>query len=101
MSTEIQKVLVRNIDRESLIEAILERDDIVEIMQMFKDNSDYAPREYMTIKEFCEYIKASESYVRNLAKHAEAKKIFSIARVGREYRIDRLSYEKWAKNNCF
>ena len=52
----------------------------------------------MTIKQFSEYIRASESYVRNLVKHAELRKVFSIVKVGREYRIDRLSYEKWVSN---
>lgn len=98
MATEMQKLIVRNIDRDSLLLAISERDDIVEVMQMFRNSNDYAPREYMTIKQFCEYIRASESYVRSLVKYAELKKIFSIVKVGREYRIDRLSYEKWVSN---
>lgn len=97
-ATEMQKLIVRNIDRDSLLLAISEREDILEVMQMFRSSNDYAPKEYMTIKQFSEYIRASESYVRSLVKHAEAKRIFSIARVGREYRIDRLSYEKWINN---
>lgn len=97
-ATEMQKLIVRNIDRDSLLLAISERYDIVEVMQMFRNSNDYAPREYMTIKQFSEYIRASESYVRNLVKHAELRKVFSIVKVGREYRIDRLSYEKWVSN---
>ena len=98
MATEVQKLIVRNIDIDSLLIAISEREDIVEVMQMFRDNNDYAPREYLTIKEFSNYIKASESYVGGLAKYAEKNKLFSVIKVGREYRIDRLSYEKWVAN---
>lgn len=98
MATEVQRLIVRNIDIDSLLIAISEREDIVEVMQMFRNDSDYAPKEYLTIKEFSNYIKASESYVRNLAKYAEKNKIFSITKVGREYRLDRLSYEKWVAN---
>lgn len=95
MATEMQEMIVRNIDLDSLLKAISEREDIVEVMQMFKDNSDFAIREYMTIKEFMKYIKAGESYVRALLKYNDVNKLFVTTRVGREYRIDRISYEKW------
>lgn len=95
MATEMQKMIVKNIDMDSLLEAISERNDIVELMQMFRDNSDYAIREYMTIKEFMKYIKAGESYVRSLLKYNDVNNLFVTTRVGREYRIDRISYEKW------
>lgn len=95
MATEMQKMIVRNIDLDSLLEAISERNDIVELMKIFRDNSDYAIREYMTIKEFMKYIKAGESYVRALLKYNDVNKLFVTTRVGREYRIDRISYEKW------
>lgn len=98
MATEMQRLIVRNIDKDSLLLAIADREDIVEVMQMFRDNNDYAPKEYLTIKEFAKYLKASESYVRNLAKQAEISKIFSVTKIGREYRLDRLSYEKWVSN---
>lgn len=98
MALEMQRLVVRNMDKDSLLLAISEREDIVDVMQMFRDNNDYAPKEYLTIKEFASYIKASESYVRNLAKYAEQNSLFSITRIGREYRIDRLSYEKWIRN---
>ena len=42
-ATEMQKLIVRNIDRDSLLLAISERDDIVEVMQMFRNSNDYAP----------------------------------------------------------
>ena len=95
MATEMQKMIVRNIDLDSLLEAISERNDIVELMQMFRENNDYAIREYMTIKEFKNYIKASDSYVRALLKYNDVNNLFVTTRVGREYRIDRISYEKW------
>lgn len=98
MASEAQKLIVRNIDLNSLIIALTERPDITEILNIFKDNEDLSIREYLTIKEFADYIRASQSYVRNLAKHAEKNKLFSVIKVGREYRLDRLSYEKWVRN---
>ena len=95
MATEMQKTIVRNIDIDSLLNAISEREDIIELMQMFRDNNDFAIREYMTIKEFKAYIKASDSYVRALLKYNDIHNLFVTTRVGREYRIDRISYEKW------
>lgn len=95
MATEMQKMIVRNIDLDSLLSAISEREDIVEVMEMFRNNSDFAIREYMTIKEFKGYIKASDSYVRALLKYNDVNNLFVTTRVGREYRIDRISYEKW------
>lgn len=96
----MQKIIVRNIDIDTLLQAISERNDIVEIMQMFKDNNDYAIREYMTVKEFKGYIKASDSYVRELLRYNDKNNLFVTTRVGREYRIDRISYEKWVSNGC-
>ena len=105
MATEVQKMIVRNIDRDSLLLAISERDDIIEIMKLFRENRDYEQREYMTVSEFSKYLKVSEAYVRDLAKRAEARNLFSVVRIGREYRLDRLSYEKFIKQGglkeCF
>lgn len=98
MSSEMQRLVVRNIDIDSLLLSISEREDIVDVMKMFRDDKDYAPREYMNIKQFAEYIQASEKYVRMLAKHADENNLFCITKVGREYRLDRLSYEKWVRN---
>ncbi|CEO04827.1 DNA-binding protein [[Clostridium] sordellii] len=98
MASEMQKLVVRNIDRDSLLLAISEREDIVEVMQMFRDDKDYAPKEYMDVKKFAKYIQASECYVRSLARYADKNDLFCITKVGREYRLDRLSYEKWIRN---
>lgn len=95
MATEMQEMIVRNIDLDSLLQAISQREDVIEVMQMFRDNSDYAIREYMTVKEFMKYLKAGESYVRALLKYNDVNKLFVTTRVGREYRIDRISYERW------
>lgn len=98
MASEMQKLVVRNIDRDSLLLVISEREDIVEVMQMFRDDKDYAPKEYMDVKKFAKYIQASECYVRSLARYADENDLFCITKVGREYRLDRLSYEKWVRN---
>lgn len=95
MATDMQEMIVRNIDLDSLMMAISQREDVVEVMKMFRHSSDFAIREYMTIKEFMAYIKAGESYVRALLKYNDINKLFVTTRVGREYRIDRISYEKW------
>lgn len=98
MASEMQRLVVRNIDIDSLLLAISEREDIVEVMQMFRDIKDYVPKEYMDVKQFARYVQASESYVRSLAKYADENNLFCITKVGREYRLDRLSYEKWVRN---
>lgn len=98
MASEMQRLVIKNIDRDSLLTAIADREDIVEVMQMFRDDSDYAPKEYMDVKQFAKYVQASESYVRSLAKYADENDLFCITKVGREYRLDRLSYEKWIRN---
>ncbi|MBN9647765.1 hypothetical protein J0L31_12270 [Terrisporobacter glycolicus] len=99
MASEMQKLIVRNIDFDSLLESISERDDLHKIINMFRYSEDYALREYMTIKEFCAYIKASDSYVRALLKYNDVNNLFVTTRVGREYRIDRISYEKWVSRS--
>lgn len=95
MSYEGLKVLIQNMNQESLLDAISRRDDIAEIIQMFRYKEDYAQREYLTLKEFQVYLKCSYSYARNLAIYGLEGKSFTVIRIGKDYRIDKLSYERW------
>ena len=49
----------------------------------------------MTVKEFSNYLNCSEAYARNLIQYGKKNNSFYVAKVGREYRIDRISYDKW------
>ena len=93
--TEFEKALIVNSNLNDLLMAISERDDIDVLVKKFQSNNTYDKREYMTIKQFAEYLQSTIIYARDLAKRAEKQHLFEIAKVGREDRIDRISYEKW------
>ena len=93
--TEFEKALIVNSNLNDLLAAISERDDIDVLVKKFQSNITYDKREYMTIKQFAEYLQSTIIYARDLARRAEKQHLFEIARVGRDYRIDRISYEKW------
>ena len=95
MATESQKFIVRNINQEDLISSMLERMDIDEIVQKFRTHDEFAARDYMTVQQFAEYLKCSEAYVRDLIRYAKKTNAFNVASVGRSFRIDRISYDKW------
>lgn len=95
MATEVQKMIVRSIDQESLLEAMIDRVDIVEIIEKFRYHEDFAPREYLTIEEFQKYLKCCRNYALELAKFGFESKNFHVNKVGRKWLIDRLSYERW------
>lgn len=96
--TEFEKMLIVNSNLNDLLSAIAERDDIDVLVQKFQSNNTFTKREYMTVKQFAEYIQATVIYVRSLAKRAEKQDLFEVTKVGNEYRIDRISYEKWRKS---
>ncbi len=93
--TEFEKALIVNSNLNDLLAAIAERDDIDVLVKKFQSNNVYNKREYMTVKQFAEYLQSTIIYARDLAKRAEKQHLFEIAKVGRDYRIDRISYEKW------
>ncbi|SFJ33781.1 Helix-turn-helix domain-containing protein [Terrisporobacter glycolicus] len=95
MSSEVQKMIVRNIDQESLLEAIIDRVDVVDIIEKFRYHEDFAPREYLTVEEFQKYIKCCRNYALALAKFGDESKEFHVNKVGRKWLIDRLSYERF------
>lgn len=95
MASEVQKMIVRNIDQDSLLEAIVDRIDIVEIIEKFRYHEDFAPREYLTIEEFKEYLKCGRNYALELAKFGDRSKEFHVNKIGKKWIIDRLSYERF------
>ena len=66
-----------------------------EIIQKFRTSDEFKARDYMTVKEFSNYLNCSEAYVRSLIQYGKKNNSFYVAKVGREYRIDRISYDKW------
>ena len=66
MATETEKFIIRNIAQADLINSILERIDLPEIIQKFRTNDEFKARDYMTVKEFSKYLNCSEAYVRSL-----------------------------------
>ena len=93
--TEFEKALIVNINQNDLLAAIAERDDIDVLVKKFQSNNTFNKREYMTVKQFAEYLQTTITQARSMAKRAKKQHLFEVAEVGREYRIDRISYEKW------
>ena len=96
--SKFEKNLIVNMEQNDLFEAISEREDIEEIVKKMQDSNLYIKREWLTVKEFAEYIKATEDYVRDLARRAYKAKEFEVYKVGNTYRIDRLSFERYRSN---
>lgn len=93
--TEFEKALIVNSNLNDLLTAIAERDDIDVLVKKFQSNNTFNKREYMTVKQFAEYLQTTITQARSMAKRAKKQHLFEVAEVGREYRIDRISYEKW------
>lgn len=81
-------------EQDDLFSAIAEREDVDDVVKKMQDSNLYIKREWLTVKEFAEYIKATEDYVRDLARRAYKTKEFEVYKVGNTYRIDRLSFER-------
>ena len=81
-------------EQDDLFSAIAEREDVDDVVKKMQDSNLYIKREWLTVREFAEYIKATEDYVRDLARRAYKTKEFEVYKVGNTYRIDRLSFER-------
>lgn len=92
--SKFEKNLIVNMEQNDLFEAISEREDIEDIVRKMQSSNLYIKREWLTVREFAEYIKATEDYVRDLARRAYKTKEFEVYKVGNTYRIDRLSFER-------
>lgn len=91
---QFEKNLVVNMEQDDLFSAIAEREDVDDVVKKMQDSNLYIKREWLTVKEFAEYIKATEDYVRDLARRAYKTKEFEVYKIGNTYRIDRLSFER-------
>lgn len=91
---QFEKNLVVNMEQDDLFSAIAEREDVDDVVKKMQDSNLYIKREWLTVREFAEYIKATEDYVRDLARRAYKTKEFEVYKVGNTYRIDRLSFER-------
>lgn len=96
--SKFEKNLIVNMEQNDLFEAISEREDIEDIVRKMQSSNLYIKREWLTVREFAEYIKATEDYVRDLARRAYKTKEFEVYKVGNGYRIDRLSFERYRSN---
>lgn len=96
--SKFEKNLIVNMEQNDLFEAISEREDIEDIVRKMQSSNLYIKREWLTVREFAEYIKATEDYVRDLARRAYKTKEFEVYKVGNTYRIDRLSFERYRSN---
>lgn len=92
---DFEKNLIVNMKQEDLFLAISEREDIEEVVRKMQNSNLYLKKEWMTVKDFAEYINSTEDYVRDLARAAEKTKDFDVFKIGNRYRIDRLSYERY------
>lgn len=81
-------------EQDDLFSAIAEREDVDDVVKKMQDSNLYIKREWLTVREFAEYIKATEDYVRDIARRAYKTKEFEVYKVGNTYRIDRLSFER-------
>ncbi len=52
MATETEKFIIRNIAQADLINSILERIDLPEIIQKFRTNDEFKARDYMSKRVF-------------------------------------------------
>lgn len=91
---QFEKNLVVNMEQDDLFSAIAEREDVDDVVKKMQDSNLYIKREWLTVREFAEYIKATEDYVRDLARRAYKTKEFEVYKIGNTYRIDRLSFER-------
>lgn len=85
-------------EQDDLFDAIAEREDVNDVVRKMQSSNLYIKREWLTVREFAEYIKATEDYVRDLARRAYKTKEFEVYKVGNTYRIDRLSFERNRSN---
>ena len=97
MASEFEKMLVRNMDQQELLQVISERVDLVEIVEKFRYSEDYVACEYMTIEQLQEYLHCGRSYALQVARFGLATGEYTVNHMGRKYLVDRISYDKYVK----
>ncbi|NJI82571.1 helix-turn-helix domain-containing protein [Clostridioides difficile] len=93
-------VALQFIDTKDLVQELMQRDDTTDIIKMFLDRQGIRRMNLVTVKEFREYLKVSDSTVRNMIREAEAQNLYTIIKVGVSYRIDLISFEEYVINNA-
>ncbi|MER0279656.1 transcriptional regulator [Clostridioides difficile] len=95
MSTALQFI-----ETKDLVQELMNRDDTTDIIKLFLDRQGIRRMNLVTVKEFREYLKVSDSTVRNMIREAEAQNLYTIIKVGVSYRIDLISFEEYVINNA-
>lgn len=97
MASEFEKMLVRNMDQQELLQTISERVDLVDIVEKFRYSEDYAPCEYLTIEQLQEYLHCGRNYALQVARYGLSTGEYTVNHMGRKYLVDRISYDKYVK----
>ncbi|HGM1411739.1 helix-turn-helix domain-containing protein [Clostridioides sp. ZZV14-6154] len=95
MSTALQFI-----DTKDLVQELMQRDDTTDIIKMFLDREGIKRMNLVTVKEFREYLKVSDTTARNMIKEAEAQNLYTIIPIGNSYRIDLISFEEYVMKNA-
>lgn len=95
MASEFEKMLVKNMDLNDFLTSLSDRKDIDKIVNYFRNSNDFAYREYLNIEEFCNFFKCKRNYALNVANYGFTSKDYIAFKLGKNWLIDRISYEKW------
>lgn len=93
-------VALQFIDTEDLVKELMRRDDTTDIIKMFLDREGIKRMDLVTVKEFREYLKVSDTTARNMIKEAETQNLYTIIPIGNSYRIDLISFEEYVMKNA-
>ncbi|HCK3094385.1 TPA: helix-turn-helix domain-containing protein [Clostridioides difficile] len=93
-------VALQFIDTKDLVQELMQRDDTTDIIKMFLDRKGIKQMKLVTVKEFSEYLKVSDSTARNMIREAEAQNLYTVIKVGVSYRVDLISFEEYVMKNA-
>ncbi|MCR1953330.1 hypothetical protein NSA24_00620 [Clostridioides mangenotii] len=88
------KSLLRKLSTREIVEELFTRDEAADVINIFK-NEKGLDCEFIDINGFCEWLCIKKGKARDMAKKAEATGAFDVLRVGRDYRIDKVSFKNW------
>lgn len=95
MSTALQFI-----DTKDLVQELMNRDDTTDIIKLFLDRQGIRRMNLVTVKEFREYLKVSDSTARNMIREAMAQNHYTVIPLGNSYRIDLISFEEYVMKNA-
>ncbi|HBG0818831.1 helix-turn-helix domain-containing protein [Clostridioides difficile] len=93
-------VALQFIDTKDLVQELMQRDDTTDIIKMFLDREGIKQMKLVTVKEFSEYLKVSDSTARNMIREAMAQNHYTVIPLGSSYRIDLISFEEYVMKNA-